>query len=134
MSRRNVTPEDRSEADSARFVLYAMCECAACAGNGKQMGRTGEGRWDLSPVRCPDCRGEGRTRREVASATDEASLGLALVTCAREGEWSECLGFGLLDREGETGQKWLVRPWQPSTRNVSDAARVLAKSKTKEKT
>jgi hypothetical protein len=114
--------------------LYAMCECAACGGTGKEpcdewcfVACPGHGR-------CLDCRGEGRTRREVASATDEASLGLALVTCAREGEWSECLGFGLLDREGETGQKWLVRPWQPSSRNVSDAARVLAKSKTKEKT
>jgi hypothetical protein len=73
-------------------------------------------------------------RQEIASATDPQSLGVALITLAREGTWGNGCPLGLLDREGETGQKWLILPWQPSPRNVSDAARVLAKSKTKEKT
>ena len=53
---------------------------------------------------------------------------MALVTLGREGEWADC-PFGLLDREGETNQKWIILPWLPSARNVSDAARTLAKSK-----
>ncbi len=49
------------------------------------------------------------------------------MTLAREGEFEEC-PFGLLDSEGETGQKWLIRPWLPSARNVHEAAVTLAKS------
>jgi hypothetical protein len=56
------------------------------------------------------------------------NLTVAIVTLAREGEWDEC-PFGLLDSEGEKGKKWLIRPWLPSARNVTDAARTLAKSK-----
>jgi hypothetical protein len=81
-------------------------------------------------MRCPDCRGEGRTRDLVATASDAESLGVALVTLAREGEWEGC-PIGILDTQGETGQKWLVRPWLPSARNVSDAGRTLARSKGK---
>jgi hypothetical protein len=55
---------------------------------------------------------------------------VALVTLAREGEWIDANGdpcaFGLLDREGETNKKWLILPWKPSPRNLSDAGRVLA--------
>ena len=124
---RNVTDRP-ADADSARFVLYSLCVCPACEGTGKEHDpRYGQ----PTAQRCPDCRGEGRTRREVASATDEQSLGVALVTCAREGEWTgECYGFGLLDREGETGKKWLVNGlWLPSARNTSDAGRTLAKAR-----
>jgi hypothetical protein len=67
-------------------------------------------------------------RQLVATCEDEASVGVALVTLGREGEWADC-PFGLLDKQGEKGKKWLVSPWLPSARNVSDAARVLASSK-----
>jgi hypothetical protein len=84
-------------------------------------------------VRCPDCRGEGRTRELVATATDPESLGVALVTLAAEGEWEGC-PLGLLDKpDPDKPGTWLIKPWLPSARNVSDAARTLANSK-KEKT
>jgi hypothetical protein len=84
-------------------------------------------------VRCPDCRGEGRTRELVATATDPESLGVALVTLAAEGEWEGC-PLGLLDKpDPDKPGRWLIKPWLPSARNVSDAARTLANSK-KEKT
>ena len=131
MSSRNVTPDEFSVPDEdARYRLYRLCECAACEGSGRASGPTPSG--GFRSERCPDCRGEGRIRDLVATATDPESLGVALVTLAREGEFTDC-PIGILDTEGVKGQKWLVRPWQPSTRNVSDAARVLAKSK-KEKT
>ncbi len=122
---RYVTADDGSL--EPRYVLYRLCECAACSGAGKV--------WNTKAAwktRCEDCRGEGRTRQEVASARDAAGLGQALITCGGEGEWEGC-PLGLLDRQGETGKKWLIRPWLPSARNVSDAGRVLANSK-KEKT
>lgn len=106
------------------------------------------------PGRCLDCRGEGRIRQEVATCESPEAVGVALVTLAREGEWDEC-PFGLLDRmppcarcDGRgylppnsrecrtcqgTGDKpsgtWLISPWLPSARNVTDAARTLARSK-----
>jgi excinuclease UvrABC ATPase subunit len=109
-------------------------------------------------VRCEDCRGEGRVRQELATCATPEAVGVALVTLAREGEWNEC-PFGLLDSEppcetcGGTGEDmnwlegvmvecfkckgsgikptgtWLITPWLPSARNVTDAARTLAKSK-----
>lgn len=97
-----------------RFGLYRLCDCTTCEGSGK-----GD---EWMNTRCPDCRGEGRVRQEVASCESPESVGVALVTLAREGEWTEC-AFGLLDREGETNQKWLVLPWLPSARNVRDAQR-----------
>jgi hypothetical protein len=84
-------------------------------------------------VRCSDCRGEGRVRQELATCATPEAVGVAIVTLAREGEFEDC-PLGLLDSEaGEesTVGKWLVRPWLPSARNVSDAGRTLAKSKTK---
>lgn len=74
------------------------------------------------------CRDE--TLELVATATDPESVGVALVTLAREGEWANDCSFGLLDRQGEKNHRWLILPFRASTRNVSDAARVLAKSKT----
>lgn len=147
------------EAD--RYSLYRLCDCTACGGKGKRylgypgVRGSGEGR-------CPDCRGEGRIRQEIATAGTPEAVGVALVTLAREGEWEEC-PFGLLDRTppceecgGEetvpvdmgpfvtrdtcptckgSGVKptgtWLISPWLPSARNVTDAARTLAKSKTR---
>lgn len=123
---RYVTPEPNPE----RFRLFRLCDCPTCEGKGK----VGDGVWipaQKAPYeRCPDCRGEGRIRQEIATCASAEAVGVAIVTLAREGEWNEC-PLGLLDSEGETGQKWLIRPWLPSARNVRDAARTLAKSKTK---
>jgi hypothetical protein len=121
MTGRHVTGEDE------RYRLYRLCECTSCGGTGKVFGSD----YGLRE-KCDVCRGEGRTRELVATATDPESLGVALVTLGREGEWKDC-PIGILDTEGATGQKWIVKPWLPSARNVSDAARTLANSK-KEKT
>ena len=120
MDARNVT------ANPERYALYRLCECTACAGTGKY--RVGGTHF----VRCQVCRGEARTRELIATCATPEAIGVALVTLGREGEWEGC-PIGILDTLGETGQKWIVRPWLPSSRNVSDAARTLANSK-KEKT
>ena len=112
--------EDFSGRDdpAQRFRLYVLCLCGTCGGE-----RTVDG------IRCPECRGEGRGRDLKATAGSPEALGLALVTLAREGEFLDDEGepcqVGVLDVMGEVGQKWLIRPWMPSPRNVSDAGRVL---------
>lgn len=112
-----------------RFRLLRLCPCEACEGTGKAqaglfVSSTGE--------RCPECRGEGRTLQLVATAPTPEALGTALVTLAREGEFSEC-PIGLLDLGGEPGERWLVRPWGPSPRNTSDAGKLLRSVQTKGK-
>jgi hypothetical protein len=123
MSERYVTPNPE------RFRLFRLCDCPTCEGKGKvgyvRVEPAGVSTWE----KCPDCRGEGRVRQEIATCESPEAVGVALVTLAREGEWDEC-PFGLLDSEGEKGHKWLITPWLPSARNVTDAARTLAKSKT----
>ena len=111
---RNVTDEPSG---AERFELYRLCECDACDGRGKA-------EHNLRIYKCMTCRGEGRTHELIATATDPQSVGVALVTLGREGEWDEC-PIGVLDTMGEKGQKWIVRPWLPSTRNVTDAAKLL---------
>ena len=119
---RYVTGE-ASEPSPERFHLMRLCDCTACEGTGKEDGPMG-----IKQGRCPDCRGEGRTRDLIATCATPEAVGVALVTLGREGEWNEC-PVGILDTEGETGHKWIVRPWLPSARNVSDAGRTLAQSK-----
>lgn len=121
------TPLD-STTDEGRFRLYVLCECERCGGYGKSgmlQGR-GDGHMGLERVRCPECRGEGRTRLLVASTDTPEGLGVALVTLGREGEFDEC-PIGVLDSEGKIGKKWLVKPWLPSARNLSDAGRDLGR-------
>jgi hypothetical protein len=121
----SLTVEDDSQ---GRFRLYRLCPCETCEATGKGEIEIVVG---LQPFRrgtCDNCRGEGKVRQLVATCEDEASVGVALVTLGREGEWEDC-PFGLLDKQGEKGKKWLVSPWLPSPRNVSDAARTLASSK-----
>lgn len=135
-----------------RYCLYRLCVCDECNGTGGEWA----GDWTKdNPLRkvgrCPECRGEGRQLQEVATCATEAAVGLTLVTNAREGMWEECPA-GLLDRmpdcptcersgrddEGHacpackgTGIKptgdWLLLPWLPSARNISDAGRQLSK-------
>lgn len=103
-----------------RYRLYRLCPCEICTGSGR-----------IDDAKCPDCRGEGRVRDLVATCADAPSLGVALVTLAREGTWTDDCPMGCLDTEGEVGKKWIVRPWQasPSARNLSDAGRVLARGR-----
>lgn len=119
---RNVT------VDPERFHLYRLCECTTCEGRGKVTpkidGLVIIGFFKADGDRCSDCRGEGRTRELVATCATPEAVGVALVTLGREGEWSEC-PVGVLDTQGETGEKWIVRPWLPSARNISDAGRTL---------
>jgi hypothetical protein len=113
-----------------RFRLFRLCQCPTCEGKGKaSISPRGdvEGATGIL-IRCPDCRGEGRVRQELATCASPEAVGVAIVTLAREGEWDEC-PLGCLDTMGEPGKKWLIKPWLPSARNVSDAARTLAKSK-----
>lgn len=116
----------QDESTSPRFRLYRLCACSTCAGNGS----IGKGTKRDPAQRCRDCRGEGRVRELVAECDTPEDIGVALVTLGREGEWAEC-PFGVLDTQGDVGKKWLVSPWLPSPRNVSDAGRVLARSKGK---
>lgn len=154
-----------------RFGLYRLCHCLTCEGRGQVIehvrrtmpkrdvslyahGGSRGGITYTSSKRCPDCRSEGRTLQEVASCESAKSLGVALVTLAREDEFSDC-PIGVLDREppcercGGSGEElntyqghmvacvkctgsgikptgtWLVKPWLPSPRNASDAGRLL---------
>ncbi len=119
-----------------RFRLFRLCDCPTCGGSGKALVRVvdtihkGEPLTVDVPKRCSECRGEGRILQEVATCATPEAVGVAIVTLAREGEFEEC-PIGLLDSEGEVGAKWLIRPWLPSARNVSDAGRTLARSKKK---
>lgn len=130
---RNVTDEPYDPAE--RYLLYRLCDCTTCEGKGKDPADalTLTQGVDIRKAeslrrRCPDCRGEGRVRQELATCESPEAVGVALVTLGREGEWEGC-AFGCLDRGGEVGEKWLVKMWLPSPRNVSDAGRVLARSK-----
>ena len=116
--------------DPERFRLYRLCDCTACGGTGKVPHD-----WHTQPFgqrtshrRCEACRGEGRTRDLIATCATPEAVGVALVTLGREGEWDEC-PVGILDTQGETGEKWIVRPWLPSARNVSDAGRTLRRAR-----
>jgi hypothetical protein len=113
----------RSEIDGRgdpdqHYRLYRLCGCEWCYGSGK------EDIADRDSPRCPECRGEGRTLQLVATCGTPQSLGVALVQLAEEGEFADC-PVGIL----EDGGSWLIKPWLPSPRNVSDAGRLLAKSK-----
>jgi hypothetical protein len=140
--------EDGRADPAQRFALYRLCECEECGGTGKphdavdepgeKVGRsinlsTGQQTEIYRPwpkQRCAACRGEGRNLELVATCGSPEATGLALVTLAREGEFVEC-PLGLLDRQGESGKRWLIRPWLPSPRNVSDAGRVLGSARRK---
>jgi hypothetical protein len=148
MSERYVTPNPE------RYRLFRLCDCPTCGGKGKERELEHPDYMAAGWRKCSDCRGEGRVRQEIATCENPEAVGVAIVMLAREGEWDEC-PFGLLDttpecprcegtgnaseREGPcsackgmgvkpTGT-WLILPWLPSARNVSDAGRVLAKSK-----
>lgn len=123
---RHVTAEEEPR---DRFSIYRLCDCPTCEGRGKVL-QDWRPSSRVALKRCSDCRGEGKIRDEIASCDSPEAVGVALVTLAREGEFEEC-PVGLLDRQGEIGHKWLIRPWMPSARNVHDAAVTLAKSKRK---
>lgn len=104
-----------------RFRIYRLCLCSECHGAGKTMKRPHAGMAPVGPNRCPECRGEGRTLQLVATSGNAEGIGTAIFQLAHEGELEEC-PIGIL----EDGGGWLVSPWLPSPRNVSDAGRTLA--------
>lgn len=111
-----------------RFRIYRLCNCEVCGGTGKAIevlpkGRRG-GVSSSRSIKCPECRGEGKTLDLVACCADPQGVGVTIITLGAEGEFEDC-PIGIL----EDGGSWLVKPWLPSPRNVADAARVLAKSK-----
>lgn len=117
-----------SEADSQeRFRLYRLCPCEQCAGRGYETAMGTDAPLSTR-TRCGECRGEGKVRQLVATCATPADVGVALVTLGREGEWADC-PFGCLDTMGEPGEKWIVKPWLASPRNVSDAGRLLNQAK-----
>ena len=123
-SSRYITADPRD-----RFGIYRLCDCPTCEGKGKARQDSvidGLRSW----MRCPDCRGEGRIRQELATCASEEAVGVALCTLGREGEFEGC-PVGLLERgAGKDGAgKWLILPWLPSPRNVSDAGRTLSNSR-----
>ncbi len=127
MPRRNVTePVDPRE----RFGLYRLCVCPECEGRGQGLPRVrsfGSDRTKTKgPVRCSECRGEGRVRQELATCADPQAVGVALVTLAQEGEFEGCQ-FGLLDRlpEGKETGTWLVLPWPETARTATAAGKLL---------
>lgn len=64
----------------------------------------------------------------IACCETEAAVGVALCTLGREGEFDPDEGdcsIGVLDTEGETGKKWIIKPWLASPGNVAVAGKVL---------
>lgn len=64
----------------------------------------------------------------LATCETEGDVGMAICTLGRDGEFDPDEGdcsIGILDTQGETGRKWLVKPWLASPKNVSDAGKVL---------
>lgn len=114
-------PRTGEQDPAQRYRLYRLCECPFCKGTGKSPKKTEKG------ARCTECRGEGRIRELVATAATPGDIGEAIVRLGQEGEFEDC-PLGLLDSLGEVGQKWLVRPWGASPRNVSDAGRTLRRA------
>lgn len=120
--------EDGRDDPRQRFALYRLCECKRCDGRGTLNYMRPGKPYHLNRERCETCRGEGKVRELVATCETPEALGVALVTLGREGEWDEC-PVGILDRMGEPGEKWIVKPWLPSARNVSDAGRTLSRAR-----
>lgn len=75
------------------------------------------------------CQGE-TTRNLIATCASEESLGVAICTLGREGEFVDC-ALGILDTDPAAivGQKWILKPWRAMPKEVSAAASILARSK-----
>lgn len=131
MALRNAEPAPAPEADvdyltgrgdpQQRFRIYRLCACGKCEGTGRDMET-------LDPLtahvdRCSTCRGEGKTLECVATTGTAEGVGTAIIQMAMEGEFEDC-PLGIL----EDGGSWLVKPWLPSPRNVSDAGRALGQA------
>jgi len=118
-------PRTGEQDPEQRYRLYRLCECPRCRGTGKGKTSGGKGKF---VIRCTECRGEGKVRELVATCATPGDIGEAIVRLGAEGEFEDC-PLGLLDCLGETGKKWIVRPWLASTRNRSDAARLMANAR-----
>lgn len=72
------------------------------------------------------CRAHDGTLSLVATCGSEEAVGVTICTLGREGEFDDC-ALGVL----EDGGSWIIRPWEKSAKNVSQAAKDLARSKRK---
>ena len=118
-------PRTGEQDPEQQFKLYRLCECFQCGGSGKSKRKSSSGR--VGEGKCAECRGEGKIRELVATCSED-SLGKTILRLGREGTWIDC-PFGLLDTMGKVNEKWLVKPWLPSARNISDAGRQLASAR-----
>lgn len=127
------TPSEPEMEEDDRYRLYSLCSCEKCGGSGKDYGsptvHVSGAPKATAPTRCKDCRGEGRTLSLIATATSKEAVGVALITLAEEGEWEGDCPLGLMDRPAGEKGRWLIKPWQASPRNISDAGRTLAKAR-----
>jgi hypothetical protein len=64
----------------------------------------------------------------LVATCKEEDVGATIIRLGREGEFEDC-PIGLLDTMGKVNEKWLLRPWLPSARNVSDAGRTLSRAR-----
>lgn len=79
------------------------------------------------------CMGE-KEPELMATCENEEAVGVTLCQLGRDGEFDPTNGdcsIGVLDTLGETGRKWLIRPWMASPANVAVAGKVLAAARKK---
>lgn len=152
-ARHYVTAEDYDP--RSRFVLYRLCDCPTCEGRGKAWIDTygsvtgelkrcldcrGEGRIQQEVASCESPEAVGVTLVTLGreGEWEECPFGLldrypACETCNGERylerSWIEHGSDQPCPDCNATGRKptgtWLILPWLPSPRNVSDAGRVL---------
>jgi len=70
------------------------------------------------------CRDHAGELTLIATCGTPEAVGVAIITLGREHEFEDC-ALGILDVLGEKGQRWILRPWEASAKNISDAGRTL---------
>ena len=79
------------------------------------------------------CRDHAGILTLIATCATPEAVGVAVVTLGREHEFEDC-ALGILDVLGEKGERWVLRPWEASAKNVSDAGRTLRAARERRET